>query len=147
MYGHRTLAKYAVNCNRLLSSAPVKTEAKGNELSKHCTGVRRAKEDGGDAGRRQKKPATALIVIPGQAEVGSEGWGGAEVGGALGGGTLARFQEGKSSSQLYMRGAQGSQELAEDRKKQTHSLTLSRKWSSRSVTFEKPAGHLKEAIL
>lgn len=76
MYGHRTLAKYAVNCNRLLSSAPVKTEAKGNELSKHCTGVRRAKEDGGDAGRRQRKPATALIVIPGQAEVGSEGWGG-----------------------------------------------------------------------
>lgn len=30
-----------------------------------------AKEDRGDRGRRQRKPATALIVIPDQAEVGS----------------------------------------------------------------------------
>lgn len=73
MYGHRTLAKYAVNCNGLLSSAPVKTEAKGNELSKHRTGVWGAKEDRGDPGRRQREPATVLIAIPGQAEVSSGG--------------------------------------------------------------------------
>lgn len=120
-------------------------------LSKHCNGVWGAKEDRGDKGRRQREPATALIVIPGQAEEGSGGWGwGAQKLGEHwvgGGGTLAHFQEGKSSSQFSTRGAQGSQEPAGDRKKQTHSLTLSWKQSSRSVTFEKPAGHLKEVIL
>jgi hypothetical protein len=51
MYGHRTLAQYAFNCNGLLGSDPQRVE-----LCKEYAGVRGAKKDKGERDRGQESP-------------------------------------------------------------------------------------------